>query len=88
MQLFSAGATIFSKTNKKIAHEKNRPQKLLIISAPNFSLYWPGCPNQPRIDFSCYKYVPRIICLLICDLVVFADFCSLLSLMFRFQNKY
>ena len=23
-------------------------------------------PNQPRIDFSCYKYVPRRICSLIC----------------------
>jgi hypothetical protein len=26
----------------------------------------PGCPNQPRIDVSCYKYVPRCICSLIC----------------------
>ena len=24
------------------------------------------CPNQPRIDFSCHKYVPRLICSLIC----------------------
>ena len=72
MQRFSADAIIFSnfiflffwamKTWKK------RPQKLLIIG-PNFFLkYWPGCQNQPRIDFSCYKYVPRPICLLICDL--------------------
>ena len=42
----------------KVAH--NRPQTF-------FSQYWPGCPNQPRIDFSYYKYVPRLICLLICD---------------------
>ena len=27
---------------------------------------WPGCPNQPKIDFSCHKYVPRRICSLIC----------------------
>ena len=27
-----------------------------------------GCPNQPRIDFSYYKYVPRLICLLICGI--------------------
>ena len=30
------------------------------------SVYWPGCPNQPRIDFSYYEYIIRLICLLIC----------------------
>ena len=54
MQLFSADTTIFFL---KIAH--NRPQTF-------FSQVQPGCPNQPRIDFSYYKYVPRLICLLIC----------------------
>ena len=70
MQLFSADATIFSKKfefifapenikkrTSKVAH--NQPQTF-------FSQYWPGCPNQPRIDFSYYKYVPRLICLIIC----------------------
>ena len=39
---------------------------MLIIGPKLFFMYWPGCPNQPRIGFSCYKYVPRLICLLIC----------------------
>ena len=44
------------KPPSKVAH--NRPQ---------FSFqYWPGCSNQSRIDFSYYKYDPRLICLLIC----------------------
>ena len=72
MQLFSADATIFSKhfyiyflSMKTL---KNGPQKLLMIGPKLFfSQYWPGCPNQPRIDFSYYKYDPRLICLLICD---------------------
>ena len=41
------------KPPSKVAH--NRPQSF-------FSQYWPGCPNQPRIDLSYYKYVPRLIC--------------------------
>ena len=45
------------KPPSKVAH--NRPQNF-------FFMYWPGCPNQPRIDFSCHKYVPRRICSLIC----------------------
>ena len=65
MQLFSADATVFSnffyenikKWASKVAHDW--PQTF-------FSQVWPGCPNQPRIDFSYYKYVPRLICLLIC----------------------
>jgi len=64
MQLFSADATIFSKKklNSFFAHEniKNRPQKF-------FFTVLLSCPNQPRIDFSYYEYVPRFICLLICD---------------------
>ena len=48
--------------------QKKHPQKLLIINPKLFFKYWPGCPNQPRINFSCYKYVPRLICLLICGL--------------------
>ena len=40
---------------------------MLIIGGKLFFFkYWPGCPNQPRIDFSYHKYVPRPICLLIC----------------------
>ena len=31
-----------------------------------FSQVLPGCANQPRIDFSYYTYVPKLICLLIC----------------------
>ena len=45
------------KRASNVAH--NQPQTF-------FSLYWPGCPNHPRIDSSYYKYVPRLICLLIC----------------------
>ena len=29
-------------------------------------MYWPGCSNQPRVDFSYHKNVPSPICLLIC----------------------
>jgi hypothetical protein len=43
------------KPPSKVAH--NRPQF--------FFQYWPGCPNQPRIGFLYYNYVPRLICLLI-----------------------
>ena len=70
MQLFSADPTMFSKKiNVFFAHENmkklcskvahNRPQTF-------FSQVRPGCPNQPRIDFSYYKNVPRLVCLLIC----------------------
>ena len=45
------------KPLSKVAH--NRPQTF-------FSQVRPSCPNQPRIDFSCHKYVPRRICSLIC----------------------
>ena len=55
-QFFFAHENI-RKLPSKVAH--NRPQTF-------FFKYWLGCPNQPRIDFSCYKYVPRLICLLIC----------------------
>ena len=41
---------------------------MLIIGPKLFFQFWPSCPNQPRIDFSYYKYVPRLICLLICGL--------------------
>ena len=52
----------------------------MLILGPNFfSQYWPGCPNQPRIDFSYYKYVPRLICLLICDTQVSTRGCSNLA---------
>ena len=44
---------------------KNEPQKLLIIG-PN--LFFSPSP-QPRIYFSYYKYLPRHICFLICDLL-------------------
>ena len=60
---------IFNKIlNLFFIHEniKNGPQKLLIIGPKLFSQVRPGCPNQPRIDFSNYKYVPRLNCLRIC----------------------
>ena len=42
---------------------------MLIIGPKLFFTVLPGCPNQPRIDFSYYKYVPRLICLLICGFI-------------------
>ena len=41
----------------------NPPERKL---AKRTSVYWPGCPNQARIDFSYYEYIIRLICLLIC----------------------
>ena len=38
---------LFAHENIKVAH--NRPQTF-------FSQVRPGCPNQPRIDFSSYYY--------------------------------
>ena len=43
---------------------KNGPRKLLIIGPNLFFTVQPS--PQPKIDFSYYKYVPRLICLLIC----------------------
>ena len=74
MQLFSADPTIFSKKFEinflLIKTLKNGPQKLLIID-PNlfFSQSSPAHSPHPRIDFSYYKYVPRHICLLICEMM-------------------
>ena len=45
---------------------KKLPSKVAHYRPPIFFQYWPGCPNQPRIDFLYYKYVLRLICLLIC----------------------
>ena len=42
MQLFSSDATNFC------------PQKVEKVTLKSCS-YWPGCPNQPRIDFSYYN---------------------------------
>ena len=66
MQLFSADEVfcLFFWSGKS---QKNHPQKLLMIGPKLFLMYWPGCPNQPRIDFSCHKYVSRRVCSLICD---------------------
>jgi hypothetical protein len=76
---------------------------LLIISHRLFFMYWPGCPNQPRIDFSNYKYVPRLICLPMClgcitllyPLIsvhfifgIFPLFWSVFSQMSRWQRNY
>ena len=47
---------------------KYGPQKLLIIG-PNLFFTVQSSPahsTQPKIDFSNYKYVPRLICLHIC----------------------
>ena len=60
LQLFSRPIEYFQKNIKLIfVHEniKNGPQKLLIISPKTFfSHYWPGCPNQHKIDFTYYRY--------------------------------
>ena len=48
------------KQASKVAH--NWPKPFFSQSSPAYS-------PQPRIDFSYYKYVPRVICLLICGLV-------------------
>ena len=59
MQLFSADAIVFSKKNlKKILprkHEKNRPQKLLIIGPQLFFMYWPGCTNGPETEITYHQ---------------------------------
>ena len=53
MQLFSADAIVFSKKKLGFHYDpekmKKRPQKLLII-APNFFMYLPGCPNRNPIS--------------------------------------
>ena len=65
------------KPPSKVAH--NRP---LI-----FFQYWPGCPNQPRIDFSYYKYVPRLICLLICAEQLFAKWLNSMYVWWLTQQR-
>ena len=47
---------------------ENRPQKLLLIG-PNLFFLSPAQPTaqSPKLIIHCYKYVPRPICLLICD---------------------
>ena len=45
---------------------KKRTQKLLIIGPKLFSQARPGCPNQPRIDFSYHIMSGTSICSLIC----------------------
>ena len=58
-------------------HRKIKPQKLLIIVPKLFFTVLPSCPNQPKIDSSYYKYVSRLICLLICAVnkpITFARF--------------
>ena len=65
LQYFQKKRIIFCPWNHKRTGLKschNRPQTF-------FSQVWPGCPNQPRIDFSYYECVPRLICLLICGLL-------------------
>ena len=47
---------------------KKCPQKLLIIGPKLFfSQVQPGCPDQPRIDFSYHKMSGTSICSLICE---------------------
>ena len=64
---FSADARLFSKKNQIYflpikTKKKNRPQKLHIISPKLFFFtVLPDCQNQPKIDFSYHKYVPRLI---------------------------
>jgi hypothetical protein len=71
MQLFSADATIFSKKYFQFffAHEniKKQASKVAHNQLNFFSQVRPGSPNQLRIDLLYHKYVPRLICLLICD---------------------
>ena len=57
MQLFSKNLNSYFA----LENIKKHPQKLLIISPKHFfSHYW------PRIDFSYYEYISRLIYLLIC----------------------
>ena len=70
MQLFGADPTIFSKRKFLFIHENfkkmaskvahNRPK-------PFFSQSSPAHSPHPKIDFSYYEYVQRLICLLFCD---------------------
>ena len=55
--LFFAHENIKTRASK-VAH--NQPQTF-------FAQAWPDCPNRTRIDFSYYKWVQRLICLLICE---------------------
>ena len=69
--LFFAHENI-KKRASKVAY--NQPQTL-------FSQVQPVCPNQPKIDFSYYKYVTGLICLLICVFfgkiyITFCDYCQ------------
>ena len=71
MQLFSADATNFLKSNSNLLflHENIKKRASKVAHNPLqtfFPQVLPDCPKQPRIDFSYYKYVPRLIYLLIC----------------------
>ena len=49
---------------KFFAHKKLKktPSKVAVHNRPQtFFMYWPCCPNQPRIDFLCDKYVPTML---------------------------
>ena len=53
----------------------------MLIIDPHFFFSLGFCPNQPRIDFSYYKYVPtRHICLLICALPSATTFINVKSI--------
>jgi hypothetical protein len=62
----------FQKKKKKIFAYENIKKRASIVAhnGPQtfFSEVRLGCSNQPKIDFSYCKYVPRLICLLICGL--------------------
>ena len=74
MQLFSAD--IFKKKFFALENIKKHPQKLLIIGPQTFFLQIrPGCPNQPRIDFSYHKMSGTSICSFICAArLIYNDF--------------
>jgi hypothetical protein len=71
MQLFSAEPTIFSKKKKKFAHENFKKQASKVAhNRPKSYFSQSSQAHSPKLIFSYYKYVPRRICLLICELRV------------------
>ena len=63
---FSADARLFSKKNQiyflPIKTKKNQASKVAHNQPQTFFFtVLPDCQNQPKIDFSYHKYVPRLI---------------------------
>ena len=72
-KLFSANPTILKKQKKSklifcpFKHKKTSLKSCSYLALTCFFTAQPNPRPQPRIDFSYYRYVPRPICLLICD---------------------